>query len=138
MLDGRLLATTALTGCLTAFVALAAFLYELSGEGDLTRARDAAFTVLVVSELLRSFGARSATRTVADVGLFSNLRLFAIVAAGFLLQLAIHHVAALRDLFEVAPLSLGQCIAWFALGFVPLIALELRKMHGRPPEPVAT
>jgi Ca2+-transporting ATPase len=131
LLDGRLLATTALTGGLTAFVALTAFVYELSGGGELTRARDAAFTVLVISELLRSFGARSATRTVLEIGLFSNLRLVGIVAVGFLLQLAIHHVAPLRELFDVTPISLDRCAAWFALGFVPLIVLELRKVYGR-------
>jgi Ca2+-transporting ATPase len=66
-----------------------------------------------------------------EVGLFSNLRLFAIVTVSFLLQLAIHHVPTLRELFGVSSLSLGQCAAWFALGFVPLIVLELRKVQRR-------
>jgi Ca2+-transporting ATPase len=47
--------------------------------------------VLVIAELLRSFEARSDTRTVWEVGLLSNARLFAIVATSFALQLVIHH-----------------------------------------------
>ncbi|HSF31312.1 MAG TPA: cation-translocating P-type ATPase C-terminal domain-containing protein, partial [Candidatus Tectomicrobia bacterium] len=129
---------------LTAAVALSAFAYEWYTDGNLDQARDAAFSALVIAELLRAFGARSDVRTIWQVGVFSNMRLFMIVTASFALQLAIHHLPTLQTLFRTEPISLGQCAAWIALGSVPLIALELRKvlfrsgMVGKPLGETAT
>jgi len=120
-----------LVGCLTAGVALSAFAYEWYIDHNLEHARDAAFSALVIAELLRAFGARSETRTIWQVGLLSNIQLFVIVVASFALQLAIHHLPALQALFGTAPISLGQCVAWVVLGSVPLCALELRKVLWR-------
>lgn len=132
LLDRRALGHTALIGGLTAVTTLGAFGWEWLVGGDVRHARDAAFTVLVMAELLRSLGARSATRTVWQMGLRSNLRLAAVVAAGFALQLAIHHVPGAQALFGIAPISLGQCVAWSGLAAVPLILLEIGKVLGRP------
>ena len=95
---------------------------------SLEQARDAAFTTLVIAGLLRAFGARSAQRTVWEMSLFSNVRLFLVVAAGFALQLAIHHIPMFQTLFKIEPITLIQCMSWFAIGFIPLIVLELRKV----------
>jgi Ca2+-transporting ATPase len=111
-----------------AAVALGAFAYEYYADGGLEQARDAAFTALVIAELLRAFGARSGQRTVWQMGLFTNLRLFLIVAASFALQLAIHHIPMLQTLFAIEPITLNQCAAWFALGFLPLMTLEAAKL----------
>jgi Ca2+-transporting ATPase len=131
LIDRDFLQRIALIGCLTAGVALSAFAYEWYVDGSLAEARNAAFSVLVIAELLRAFGARSDAKTVWQVGLFSNLRLFVIVVASFALQLAIHHFSALHMLFGTAPISLRQCIAWIALGAVPLMVLELQKVLRR-------
>jgi hypothetical protein len=64
---------------------------------------------------------------VSEIGLFSNLRLLAIVTASFALQIAIHHSASLRHVFGIAPVSLLECATWIALGCVPLLVLEARK-----------
>ena len=88
----------------------------MGSHGELATARNAAFSTLVFAELLRSFGARSETKLVHEVGLFSNLRLFAVVAVSFGLQLWIHHAPALERLFGIQPISLRQCLAWIAIG----------------------
>jgi P-type Ca2+ transporter type 2C len=118
----------ALVGCLTASVALSAFGYEWYSSGNLAHARDAAFSALVIAELLRAFGARSEVRTVWQIGLLSNRQLCVIVAASCVLQLALHHLPALQQLFGTAPVSLRQWSAWLVLGAVPLLVLELRKV----------
>ena len=128
LLDREFVQLTLLTGAITAAVALGAFAFEYLGRGDLGQARDAAFTALVIAELCRSFGARSSSRTVWQMGLFSNMRLFLIVSASFAIQIAIHHIEVLQTLFDIEPLSMHQCIAWIAAGFIPLLALELRKV----------
>jgi Ca2+-transporting ATPase len=132
LMDRRFVARLAFIGGLTAVTTLAAFAYELWVDGNLEDARDAAFSVLVIAELLRAFGARSDTHTVWEVGLLSNMRLFVIVAASFSLQMVIHHQENLAALFGTRPISLGQCAAWIVLGAVPLTVLETRKILLRP------
>ncbi len=128
LIDGGFVGRLALVGVLTASVALAAFAYELYVDGSVVDARNAAFTAMVMAELLRSFGARSDTRTVWEVGLLSNLRLFVIVAVSVALQIAIHHVPLAEQVFGTRPITLGQCLGWLILGSVPLLVLELRKV----------
>jgi Ca2+-transporting ATPase len=130
LLDREAVALTVLTGCLTGATALTAFAWQRSG-GDLVGARDAAFTVLVVAELLRAFGARSTVRTVWELGMRSNLRLLGVVTATLILQLAIHHVAVLQPFFGVRPIALADCATWLVLGAVPLVVLELLKVWRR-------
>lgn len=117
------------TGLLIAGVTLAVFAYELYyANNSLEQARDAAFTTLITAELLRSFAARSEQRSIWQLGLFSNIRLFLVVAVSFALLLAIHHVPIFQALFQIEPLTLEQCIGWIAVGFIPLIILQLRKI----------
>lgn len=127
IMDRSFFGLLALTGFLTAAVALIAFGWEFYVDRKLADARNAAFSALVIAELLRSFGARSSTRTIWELGLLTNLRLFAVVAASFSLQLAIHHVVWLERLFGTEPITFGQCAGWIALGTLPLLTLELRK-----------
>jgi Ca2+-transporting ATPase len=126
--DGRMVTSIALVATLTAGVTTAAFSYELlAGEG-LAAARNAAFSVLVFAELLRAFGARSENRPVWRIGLFSNLRLFGVVAASFALQFALHRVDALQRVFQTEAVGAAQYVAWFALAAVPLLTVELGKV----------
>jgi len=128
LLDWVFLKRITLIGSLTASVALTAFAYELYADSSLAQARNAAFSALVIAELLRSFGARSEVHTVFQIGLFSNMRLFAIVAISLALQLLIHHLPVLERLFGTEPLSLAQCAAWVVLGIIPLLVIELEKV----------
>jgi Ca2+-transporting ATPase len=129
LLNLDFLKRTLFAGFLTATVTLGVFFYEYKiVASGLDQARDAAFTALVITELLRAFGARSEDRTIWQMGLFSNMRLFLIVAVSFALQLAIHHVPTFQTLFQIEPVTLHQCFSWFAVGFIPLIILELKKV----------
>jgi P-type Ca2+ transporter type 2C len=128
LIDGEFLKTTAMIGALTALVTLGAFAFEHYNGASLDQAQDAAFTVLVFSELFRSFGARSDIKPIWQIGLFTNLRLLTVVLVSFIAQLVIHHVPAVQAIFGVAPIGIGQCLAWTALGTIPLIILETRKL----------
>ena len=72
--DRGFLRTMFLTGFLTAGVAFAVYLYVLK-TGTAETARTSAFAVLVFAELLRSFGARSETKPVWRISLFTNVNL---------------------------------------------------------------
>jgi Ca2+-transporting ATPase len=132
LLDWHLGKRIALVGCLTAGVALGAFAYAWYSDGRVERARTAAFSTLIIAELLRAFGARSERQTIWQIGLCSNRQLCVIVAASFALQLAISQLPVLQQLFGITPISLGQWSAWIVLGAVPLLVLELRKMFSHP------
>jgi len=131
IMDRRFFGWLLLIGGVTASVALAAFLYELRLDGSAQDARNAAFTVVVFAELLKSFGLRSETRTMLELGLFSNGKLLGIVAASFVIQIAIHHVPVLERLFDTEPISARQILAWLALAGVPLLAIEAGKIRRR-------
>lgn len=129
LISHNLIKLTLFTGLLTASVTLGVFAYELYLMGNsIEQARDAAFTTLVIAGLLRAFGARSEQHPVWEMSLFSNVRLFLVVIAGFSLQLAIHHIPMFQMLFKIEPITLTQCVSWFAIAFIPLIILELRKI----------
>lgn len=112
MMDISFFKRVTFIGCLTTLVTLGAFAYEYLMDGDLIQAQDAAFSVLVTEELLRAFSARSQTKTIWQLGFYSNLRLFFIVSISFLLQVIIHHIPMLRELFGIGPVSFTQCLSW--------------------------
>ncbi|MGE0823489.1 MAG: cation-translocating P-type ATPase [Candidatus Binatia bacterium] len=128
LIDRAFLARIMFTGILTAGVALVAFAYEFYIDNSIAQARNAAFSALVIAELLRAFGARSNERPIWEIELFSNMRLFAIVSASFVLQLLIHHLPMLETLFGTEPISMAQCVAWIMLGAIPFLVLEVSKI----------
>jgi P-type Ca2+ transporter type 2C len=130
VMDRPFLRRTMFRGLLTAAVALIAFSREYySGAGG-AKARNA-FFVLVLEELLRSFSARSDTKTVFELGLFSNLRLIGIVMASLCLQFLLHTVPMLQTTFGTQPASLVEYSVWIALAAAPLTIIETGKVLKR-------
>jgi Ca2+-transporting ATPase len=125
--DRAFLRLTLLTGALTAGVALLAFSYGLRVEHDLMAARNYAFSTLVYAELLRAFGARSATQTFWSTRLLPNYRLIAVVAASVALQILLQYTPALHHPFGLHPTPIATCLGLLVIGSVPLLALEARK-----------
>jgi P-type Ca2+ transporter type 2C len=115
------------TGLLTSGVALAVYLYSL-GRVSQEMARDHAFTALVYAELLRSFGARSETRSVWRVGLLSNLKLALVVLASMALTFWAPHNAWLGSFLKVEPMPVHHCLVLLVVGAIPLLVLEAWKL----------
>lgn len=129
------LGTMLLTGCLTAGVAFPVYVYVLK-TGTPEAARTYAFAVLVFAELLRSFGARSETKPVWRISLFTNVNLMVVVALSFGLQVWSQHSATLGRFLKTAPMPFGDCLLLLAVGAIPLLVLELVKIgrNARPKE----
>jgi Ca2+-transporting ATPase len=117
------LRTMFLTGALSAAVTLAVFLYVLT-TGTLEAARTYAFAVLVFDELLRSFGARSETKPVWRMALFSNLNLVIVVAVSIGFQIWSQHSALLGRFLKTSTVPYLDCLLLLALGAIPLLVLE--------------
>lgn len=117
-------------GALQTVTTLSIFVWALEARG-LVEARNLAFSVLVFGELLRAFSARDPNRPFWEIGIFSNLRLFAIVLVSVLVQLAIHHLPATQQLFSIGALSLYDCTLSLLVGTLPLLILEIMKVLRR-------
>jgi Ca2+-transporting ATPase len=121
------LRTMFLTGFLTAGVAFAVYVYMLK-TGTPEIARTYAFAVLVFAELLRSFGARSETKPVSRISLFTNLNLVTVVAISCGLQVWSQHNAMLGRLLKTTTMPFADCLLLLALGAIPLLFLDLVKV----------
>lgn len=118
------------TGLLQGAVTLAVFAWALHAEG-VEQARNMAFTTLVFGELFRAFAARSRTRTFWQVGVLSNLRLLGVVLGSAAVQVGMHHVGFAQTFFDLAPISLGDCLESIGLGLIPLAVVEISKLVRR-------
>jgi Ca2+-transporting ATPase len=121
------LRTMAFTGLLTASVAFAVYLYVLKTEST-EIARTYAFAVLVFAELLRAFGARSETKPVWRISLFTNISLVVVIAVSFGLQVLSQHNEMLGRFLKTSYLPFTDCLLLFALSTIPLLVLEVVKV----------
>ena len=121
------LRTMAFTGLLTAAVAFAVYLYVLRTETT-DMARSYAFAVLVFAELLRSFGARSETKPVWRISLFTNINLMFVVGVSFGLQVWSQHNATVGRFLKTSFIAFSDCFVLVALAAIPLILLEVVKV----------
>lgn len=135
MMKPTFIRTMLFTGLLTAGVTFAVFLYGLK-TGSLATARGSAFAVLVFAELLRAFGARSGSKAVWEISLFTDVRLLAVVTVSILVQVLSQHNASFGAFLKTPFMTLRECAFLLALGALPLVVLELAKVaasahHGR-------
>jgi len=119
--------TMAGTGLLTGGVAFGVFLYMLQ-DGNIQSARTYAFAVLVFAELLRSFGARSETKPVWKISLFTNINLVLVVVGSIGLQIFSQHNEVFGRLLKTTSMSFTDCLVLLGLGSIPLVVLEIAKM----------
>ncbi|MDW5317490.1 cation-translocating P-type ATPase [Rhizobium sp. PL01] len=127
MTDRRFLSTMLLTGLLTASVAFGVYFYTLTTK-DAETARTYAFTVMVFSEILRAFGARSETESVWRISLLTNRSLLAVVVGTFAVQIWSQHNAVLGGLLKTSPIAFPDFLVLFMFAAIPLFVLELFKL----------
>lgn len=126
-------------GSLIGTLTLAAFYWGLYEHGFsmgsleipdevLTYARTMAFVVLAASQLFYSLSMRSATKSIFQVGLFTNKPLIVAILAGLFLQLVVISVPFLASAFKVQNLSALDWGIVFCFALVPLTVNELIKV----------
>lgn len=96
--------------------------------GTTQTARTYAFAVLIFAELLRSFGARSASKPVWRISLFTNVNLVIVVAMSFGLQVWSQHNATLGRFLKTSSMPLTDCFLLLAAGAIPVLVLEMVKL----------
>lgn len=101
-------------------------------EDVLSYARTMAFIVLAVSQLFYALSMRHPSKSIFQVGLFSNKYLIGAVLIGLLLQVAVVTVPFLASAFKLQFLSFKDWAWVFALSLIPLIAKEMYKKIRQP------
>lgn len=100
-------------------------------ESALTYARTMAFVVLAASQLFYSLTMRSSTKSIFQVGLFSNKYLIGAIIIGLILQLGVISIPFLAAAFKVEMLSVYDWGIVFLLASVPLFVNEIVKLFAR-------
>jgi Ca2+-transporting ATPase len=114
-------------GALEGSVVLTLFFITLQSSGD-DQARNLAFTTLVLSQLWRSFSARSLTKPFWEVGPVSNLWLLGVVILTAFLQLSLHFIPLMQNIFKLTPLTLSDLEIMLPLSMIPVSVIELKKL----------
>ncbi|RYL89328.1 calcium-translocating P-type ATPase, PMCA-type [Sporolactobacillus sp. THM7-4] len=127
-----------LGGTLIGLITLAAFYFGLNEYGysltsknipedAQTYAETMAFVVIVVSQLFYSLAMRNITKSIVQVGLFSNKFLTAAILLGIVLQLAVISVPFLSRAFHVQMLSIRDWSLVLLFSLIPLVVSECVK-----------
>ncbi len=103
-------------------------------EEALAYARTMAFVVLAASQLFYSLSMRHTTKSIFQVGLFSNRYLVGAIIVGLFLQLLVISVPFLANAFGVHNLSLADWGLVFGFALIPLIVNEIIKTFMRAAE----
>lgn len=141
------IASVIINGCLIGLLTLTAFIVGAKlhmGDmslfplfpGDITKdalihAQTMAFVVLSVSQLVHSLNMRSETKSIFQIGLFTNKYLIGSIAIGIFLQNIIIAIPPLAKVFGVSLLTLNDWILVVILCLIPLLFNEVWKFFKR-------
>ncbi len=121
-------------GILEGTVVLSAFAWALGpGSSAVDKdptltARTFAFNVLIISQILRSWGARSSIRLPWQIGLFSNLPLLNVIILTLLSQIGLLYFDLTQKIFQLASLSDRRIVLAFFLGCIVPSVVETVKL----------
>ncbi len=108
-----------------AVLTLSFFGYHLAVDGDLDKARTAAFTVMAFTQLFNVLNMRSMKRSIFEIGFFSNKYMVYSLVASLILQLVA--VYMLAPIFHFKPISLLEMGLIFIFSSLVLWFGELYK-----------
>jgi Ca2+-transporting ATPase len=94
----------------------------------LTKARTLAFGAIAFGQLSHSLNCRSGRYSIFELGLWSNPRLLAAIAASAVAQLVVLHTPLGHHVFHTAPIAGQDLIVAVALSVSPLVFGEARKL----------
>jgi len=91
-------------------------------------ARTMAFMVLVMCQLFYSLAMRNSSKSIFQIGIFSNKYLVGAILLGIFLQLFVIEIPVMQRAFHLQMLDLGGWLIAISLGLVPLLFNEMLKI----------
>jgi P-type Ca2+ transporter type 2C len=116
-------------GSLMAAVALCVFwLYFTYWQTGVELARTVAFCTIAMSQVFFSMGCRSFTKTMPQIGPFSNPSIVFAMLGSVALQIAVISMPWSAGLLGAVPLSVWDWLLVFGLALMPVTVIELTKI----------
>ena len=100
-------------------------------ENTVEYARTMAFMVLVMCQLFFSLAVRNSSKSIFQIGIFSNKYLVGAIVLGVLLQLIVIGIPVMQRAFHLQMLDLRGWLIAISLGLVPLLFNEIVKIFIR-------
>jgi P-type Ca2+ transporter type 2C len=94
-------------------------------------ARTMAFMVLVMCQLFFSLAVRNSSKSIFQIGIFSNKYLIGAILLGIFLQLIVIEIPVMQRAFHLQMLDLSGWIIAISLGLFPLLVNEILKIFIR-------
>ncbi len=104
---------------------------HLAPQSTVEYARTLAFLVLVISQLFYSLAFRNSSKSIFQIGVFSNKYLTGAIILGVLLQLLVIGIPVMQHAFHLQMLDMRGWLIAFSLGLVPLTLNEIVKIFIR-------
>jgi Ca2+-transporting ATPase len=123
-------------GALHCAITLCVFRWALPRAG-LDEARTLAFSTLVFGQVFLAVGFRHREKVLWALGVFTNLRLAAVVVFTALIQLALVVFVPTRALLHLASLAPSHALVPVVAGLIPVTLLELSKLTTRRRAPAS-
>ncbi|PCI21842.1 MAG: carbonate dehydratase [Piscirickettsiaceae bacterium] len=130
LLSNVLLFRIILVGLLLLVGAFGLFELALARGASVMEARTVAVNVFVFGELFYLFNCRSLTQPMVKIGFFSNPWLLVGVSCMTLLQLFFTYSPLMNQLFQTAPIGLGDWAQIFFVSFIIYFSVKLEKYYG--------
>ena len=113
---------------------LGIFRYVLTTSDNLRLAENYAFVTLIISELLRSYTARSEIYSIFKIGFFTNKYILGGTLLSFVMVLVVLYIPFLQPIFGTIPFKPNQWILAIIFAIIPSIVAELTKAYFRSAE----
>jgi Ca2+-transporting ATPase len=124
-----------LLGVGTVMATCSLYLFWAAGGADggeeVARARALAFTVLSISPMFHALNCRSQTRSIFQLGLFTNRAIWGAAAIGVALQALALYIPSLNPVFKTVPLAGDDLLLVLGLAAIPLVLGETIKLFLR-------
>ncbi|HID97505.1 MAG TPA: HAD family hydrolase [Thermodesulfobacteriaceae bacterium] len=127
ILTGDLIVRILLVGTLLLIGAFGLFEWELATGATLEQARTVAVNVFIVIELFYLFNCRSLTKSIFELGIFSNLWVFVGIVVMLFLQILYTYLPVMNRLFDSAPVSIEAWGRITGAGIIAYTAVEIEK-----------
>ncbi|MBU0908503.1 MAG: cation-transporting P-type ATPase [Proteobacteria bacterium] len=127
ILTGNLIGRILLVGGLLLVSSFALFQWELAEGADIAQARTVAVNAFVVMELFYLFNCRSLTKSIFQLGFFSNMWVFGGVAVMLLVQIVYTYLPVMNRLFQSAPIGLDSWARITTAGVITFLIVETEK-----------
>lgn len=134
ILNGELLKRIFLVSSMLCAASYALFELELMWEASVEEARTVAVAMLVVGEAFYLLNCRTLTKSVFEVGLFSNMFIWLGMGIMAILQLIFTYLPIMNSWFHTEPISFGAWIRVLACGAIisVIVGLEKRWRQSQP------